>query len=99
MARQPEEVEHAVVHRLGRREEVAAVHNMKPVCTELLLQRLELVGVLTPRAVGVVLVAVTQVVRFSHYSFCLTANSVGLELEGSFEGLALETSRQLVGMA
>jgi hypothetical protein len=99
MARQPEEVEHAVVYRLGGSEEVAAVHNVQPICTELLLQRLELIGVLTPRAVGVVLVAVTQVVRFSHDSLGLTANSIGLELERSLEGLVLETSGQLVGMA
>lgn len=96
--RQPEELKNRVIGKLGASEEHLALDNVDPVAAKQAFQPLQLLGVLSTGAVGVVLVAVADVPRVGHDPFGLTCQPRRLKLQRSLERFALMTEERFVGM-
>src|ERR1035437_11125409 len=89
-AGQPEELKHPVIDRPGVGEVGIAVDDVDPLPAEDPFQPLELPGVLTAGAVGVVLVATADVRRVSQDPFDLAFEAGGVSFPCSFKWFCLQ---------
>src|SRR5215472_3404006 len=96
--RQPKELKHPAVDRLGIDKEFVAVNDVYPLAAEHLLEPLKLLGVLPAHPVGMVAMLMAGVRGVGHQPLILTLEPGGLQLQCPLERLRLVAEGHGVGI-